>query len=109
MEESDPSRSTAPAMKSWCEKRDEGIWMLSIHAQPGAKRTEVAGLHGEALKVRVQAPALEDRANEALAEFLAERLGVARRDVTLVSGARSREKRFAVRGAGVDPARLLKP
>ena len=83
--------------------------MLSIHAQPGAKRTEVAGLHGEALKVRVKAPALEDRANEALAEFLAERLGVARRDVALVSGARSREKRFAVRGARVDPARLLKP
>jgi uncharacterized protein len=96
-------------MNTWCRQSDDGAWLLSIHAHPGAKRTEVAGLHGEALKIRVKAPALEDRANEALAEFIAERLGVARRDVTLVSGARSREKRFAVRGAGVDPARLLSP
>ena len=109
MEEPDPSRSAAPAMSSWYRKSDDGAWLLSIHAQPGAKRTEVAGLHGDALKIRVKAPALEDRANEALAEFIAARLGVARRDVTLVSGARSREKRFAVRGAGVDPARLFNP
>ena len=102
MEEPDPSRSAAPAMSIWYRKSDDGAWLLSIHAQPGAKRTEVAGLHGEA-------PALEDRANEALAEFIAARLGVARRDVALVSGARSREKRFAVRGAGVDPARLFSP
>ena len=94
---------------TWFRRDSVGHLVLSIHAQPGAKRTEVAGLHGEALKIRVKAPALEDRANEALAEFIAGRLGVARRDVTLVSGARSREKRFAVRGAGVDPARLLTP
>ena len=79
-----------------------------MHAQPGAKRTEVAGLHGDALKIRVQAPALEDRANEALARFIADALGVTRRDVTLVAGARSRDKRFEVRGAA-DPAWLLSP
>ncbi|HET9471589.1 MAG TPA: DUF167 domain-containing protein [Usitatibacter sp.] len=94
---------------TWFDRDSHGNLVLRVHAQPGAKRTEVAGLHGDALKVRVKAPALEDRANEALAEFLAQRLGVARRDVTLVSGARSREKRFAVRGAGIDPARLLNP
>ena len=81
--------------------------MLSIHAQPGAKRTEVAGLHGGSLKVRVAAPALEDRANEALVAFLAGVLGVARRDVTLVAGARSREKRFEIRGATAPPENLL--
>jgi uncharacterized protein YggU (UPF0235/DUF167 family) len=48
--------------------------------------------------VRVAAPALEDRANEALVAFIAEALGVPRRNVTLVSGARSRAKRFAVAG-----------
>jgi len=80
--------------------------VISIHAQPGAKRTEVAGLHGGALKIRVAAPALEDRANEALIEFIAGILGIAKRDVTLVSGAKSREKRFAVRAA-CDPTRLL--
>ena len=80
-----------------------------MHAQPGARRTEVAGLHGEALKIRVQAPALEDRANEALAEFIARALGVARRDVVLATGAKSREKRFEVRSPDADPARLLSP
>ena len=94
-------------MTPWFHRDSEGNLIVRVHAQPGAKRTEVAGLHGEALKIRVKAPALEDRANEALAEFIAHALGVARRDVTLVSGARSREKRFEVRGAGVDPARLL--
>ena len=96
-------------MKAWFHRDTEGALILRIHAQPGAKRTEVAGIHGDALKIRVKAPALEDRANEALAEFIAEALGVARRDVTLVSGARSREKRFAVRGAGIDPARAFSP
>ena len=52
------------------------------------------------------APAVEDRANEALVAFLAEALGVAKRDVVLVAGARSREKRVEVR-AEADPARLV--
>jgi uncharacterized protein (TIGR00251 family) len=66
---------------------------------PGARRTEVAGLHGEALKIRVAAPAVESRANEALAAFLAERLGVPTRQVRIVAGERSREKRLEVTGA----------
>ena len=81
--------------------------MISVHAQPGARRTEVAGLHGDSLKIRVAAPALEDRANEALVDFIAQRLGVARRDVALVAGAKSREKRFEIRAAGADPESLL--
>jgi len=80
--------------------------VISIHAQPGARRTEVAGPHGDSLKIRVAAPALEDRANEALVEFIAKKLGVARRDVALLSGAKSREKRFEIRVA-CDPASLF--
>jgi uncharacterized protein (TIGR00251 family) len=80
--------------------------VISIHAQPGARRTEVAGPHGDSLKIRVSAPALEDRANDALVEFIAKKLGVARRDVALLSGAKSREKRFEIRVA-CDPALLL--
>ena len=79
--------------------------MISIHAQPGAQCTEVAGIHGDALKIRVAAPALEDRANDALIAFIAEKLGIARRDVALVSGAKSRAKRFEIR-APCDLARL---
>jgi uncharacterized protein len=94
-------------MGRWHERRADGVVVLSVHAQPGAKRTEVQGLHGDALKIRVAAPALEDRANAALIEFISERLGIARRDVTLVSGAKSREKRFEIR-ASFDPAMLLK-
>ncbi len=96
-------------MTSWYRRAADGTWIIQVHAQPGARRTEVAGLHGEALKIRVAAPALEDRANETLAAFIAAALGVARRDVTLAGGARSREKRFEVRAAAADPARLLRP
>ena len=91
---------------SWYRRQPDGALCICVHAQPGARATEVAGLHGDALKIRVAAPALEDRANDALAQFIAERLGVAKRDVTLASGARSREKRFVVRGSALDP-RLL--
>ena len=97
-------------MKSWY--RDDparGVVVLRIHAQPQAKRTEVAGEHGDSLKVRVAAPALDDRANEALIAFVAERFGVPRRSVTLVAGEKSREKRLEVRAPGVDPEAALAP
>ena len=93
-------------MSPWHRRLADGTIVLAVHAQPGAKRTGISGLHGDALKIRVAAPALEDRANDALVEFLAKRFGVARRDVTLVSGAKSREKRFEIRGSVVDPAGL---
>jgi uncharacterized protein (TIGR00251 family) len=94
-------------MSHWYRHDADGTLVLSVHAQPGAKHTTVAGLHGDALKVRVAAPALEDRANEALVEFLAGAFGVPRRGVTLVAGSRSREKRFEIRGAQVAPESLL--
>lgn len=91
---------------SWWRRTPAGSLVLAIHAQPGARRTEVAGLHGEALKVRVAAPALEDRANGALVAFLAERFQVPQRNVRLVSGSRSREKRFEIAGSNVAPDSL---
>lgn len=85
--------------------------VLRIHVQPGAKRTEVAGLHGDALKVRIHAPPVEGRANEALIAFLASALRVERRAVTISAGERARKKR--VRIAGLTPpevaARLAEP
>jgi uncharacterized protein len=94
-------------MAPWYRRNPDGSLSISIHAQPGAKRTEVCGLHGDALKIRVAAPALEDRANDALVEFLATQLGVPKRDVTIVSGGKSREKRIDIRGSADDPRRLL--
>ena len=94
-------------MPSWYRRLESGALELLVHAQPGAKRTEVAGLHGDALKVRIAAPALEDRANDALIAFLAEALGTSQRDVVLVSGERGREKRLRVANATRPPETLL--
>ena len=70
--------------------------VLELHVQPGAKRSEFAGKHGERLKVRLAARAVDNQANEALVAFLAEYYGVPRRNVTIVSGVRSRQKRVVI-------------
>ena len=76
--------------------------VLRVRVIPRAKRSEVAGMRGAAWLIRLQAPPVEGAANEALIAMLAKLLGVPKRDVTIVAGERSREKR--VRIAGLDPA-----
>jgi uncharacterized protein (TIGR00251 family) len=78
-------------MARWL-REEGGSVVLTLHVQPGAKRTEVAGVHGEALKIRLAAPPVEGRANEALRRFLADAFGVSLRNVTLVRGEASRDK-----------------
>ena len=75
---------------------------LRLRVVPNAKRSEVVGAHGEAIKVKVQAPAMDGKANDALLAFLAEKLGVSRRAVVLLSGEKSRDKTVAIEG--IDPA-----
>jgi uncharacterized protein (TIGR00251 family) len=65
---------------------------FAVHVQPRASRSEVAGIHGNALKVRLQAPPVDGAANAALVEFLAESVGVPRRAVRVVAGETSRSK-----------------
>lgn len=77
---------------------------LKVHVQPRASRSEVIGWREDALAVRLTAPPVEGAANKACREFLAEWLGVKRADVELVSGEKSREKRFRI--TGLDPAVL---
>lgn len=72
--------------------------VLDVHVQPGASRTQVAGLHDGRLKIRIAAPPADGRANAALIEFLAGELGVARRNVRIESGLTSRRKRVIVEG-----------
>ncbi len=81
--------------------------VLELHVQPGAARTEISGLHGERLKVRVAARAIDGGANQALVEYLAGRFGVAKRDVAIEAGQSSRQKRVRVRGARISPEALL--
>ncbi|HET7298151.1 MAG TPA: DUF167 domain-containing protein [Burkholderiales bacterium] len=74
--------------------------IVELHVQPGASRTEFAGKHGERLKVRLQARAVDGKANDALIEFLAGHFGVPRRNVRIVSGLKSRQKRVQILPAG---------
>src|SRR5438552_16386332 len=70
--------------------------ILPVRAQPGAREAGILGEHAGSLKVAVTAPPQDGRANKALAELLAETLGLKRSQVKLLSGETSREKRFLV-------------
>jgi len=94
-------------MAGWFRIGADGTLTLRVHIQPGARRTGVAGLHGESVKIRVASPALEDRANEALVDYIAQAFGVPRRAVTLVGGSHSRQKRLEVRGSTRAPEEAL--
>lgn len=84
---------------AWWSQAADGSVVLALHIQPGAKKTELAGLHGEALKIRLAAPPVDGKANAALLAFLAKACGVSKSAVELVSGETSRSKRVRVRGA----------
>lgn len=71
---------------------------FAVHVQPRASRSEVAGVHGEALKVRLSAPPVDGAANEQLITLLADTFAVHRRAVTLVSGESSRAKVVEIEG-----------
>jgi hypothetical protein len=86
----------------------DGVLTVTLHVQPGAKRTEIVGLHGDALKIKLAAPPVEGKANEALLRYIAERFGVPLRNVELKQGGQSRHKVVAVSGSTVLPEHLLK-
>ena len=79
------------------QERD-GAVIFPVRVQPRARKDEIAGEMGGALKVRLSAPALEGRANEALVEFLAELLKTPKSAVRILTGDRSRIKRIEIRG-----------
>lgn len=95
-------------MTTWFT-RQGNIVTLTLHVQPGAKNTVVAGLHGDALKIRLAAPPTEGRANEALLKFLADQFDVALKNVELKQGGQSRHKRVVIRDSHFDPRQLMAP
>jgi uncharacterized protein (TIGR00251 family) len=76
----------------------DGSVIFCVRVQPRASKDEIAGEMGGALKVRLRAPAAEDRANEALVEYLAQLLKRPRSAVRILSGGRSRTKRIEISG-----------
>ena len=78
-------------MPAWRHVDGDAL-VLTLHVQPGASRTEVAGLHGDALRIRLAAPPVDGKANAELVRFLAETFAVPRRRVTLMRGEASRHK-----------------
>lgn len=82
---------------SWITDSKSGV-IIQVHATPRASKTQIQGLHGDALKIRLQAPPVDGKANETLIEFLAETLGIPQRQITLLSGQTSRQKRLSLQG-----------
>jgi uncharacterized protein len=80
---------------------------FSVHVQPRASRSEVCGVHGDALKVRLAAPPVDGAANDALVALLADELAIARRAIRIVAGGSSRSKTVEVEGIDPDSVERL--
>jgi uncharacterized protein (TIGR00251 family) len=78
---------------------------LLLRIVPNARRTEIVGAHGDAVKIKVQSPATDGKANASLLEFLAGVLGLPARSVRIVAGEKSRDKLVEFDGLDADVAR----
>lgn len=80
----------------------QDLWTLKIRVQPGARTSCVVGEHNGCLKLKIAALAVDNKANECLAEFLSRLFGVGRSQVWVIRGGNARQKIIAVQGAGHD-------
>ena len=97
-------------MPIWLKQTSAGI-ALSLYCQPGAKQTKVVGLYDACLKISLQAPALENKANELLLAWLSKQLKIPQKQIQFISGQNSRKKRVEI-WTSISPeqiAQLLKP
>ncbi len=100
------SKAELPAFLT---RQSSGEWRLAVWVQPGAKKAGIAGEYQGSLRVRIAAPAVDNKANRALTDFIAKRLGLKRRQVSLASGHTSRKKVLLIeseaqpRWKGIDP------
>ena len=84
------------ALPEYARAAGAGGWLMKVWVQPGAKKTELAGMYQGSLKIRLSAPAVDNKANTALVEYVAAQLGVKKSQVTLESGHASRGKTLRV-------------
>lgn len=93
-------------MSSHFQWADQDL-ILVCHLQPNASKSEFSGLHGEALKVRIQAPPLEGKANSELIKFLAKQFGVSKSAISIISGELNRHKRVRITAPTLIPDAAL--
>ncbi len=90
---------------TWIKQTPTGI-VLSIYCQPGAKLTKVVGLFDDSLKISLQAPAVENQANELLLAWLSKQLKIPQKQIQFISGQNSRKKRFEIWGS-ISPDQII--
>lgn len=93
-------------MADWYQLKEDRL-TLTVHVQPGAKRTEVIGLHGDAVKIRVAAAAVEGQANTRLLEFLRKAFKVPASRISLKHGEHARRKVVEIQGSLLAPEAFL--
>jgi len=93
-------------MPSWCQQKNN-ILILALYVQPCAKTSEVAGVVGKELKIRIAAPSIEDKANTELIRYLAILLKVPKSQIQIRRGLKSRHKIVEVAGYGLDGIRWI--
>lgn len=93
-------------MSPYLQDCEDGV-IISVYVQPRASKNEVVGLQGKELKLRLTSPPVEGAANKLCREFLAKLLGVAKGQVSLISGDKSRHKRLLARGIASEQARHI--
>jgi len=101
----DFGRESRPAAAEQVVRTTPEGAVISVHVQPKASRTQCAGLHGRAIKIRVAAPPSDGAANEELCRFLARTCGVPPSAVEILGGASSRQERVLVRGRSAEQVR----
>lgn len=79
------------------ESADQGL-ILSVYVQPGASKNQIIGPHNGALKIKIKSPPVDGKANEALLDYLKELTGLAKKNINLVSGEKSRQKKVWIGG-----------
>jgi uncharacterized protein (TIGR00251 family) len=94
------------SMNSWYRYNNDNL-IFNVYIQPGAKCTQVVGLHGEALKIKLASPPIDGRANKALLQFISTKLHIPLGQIKLLRGEKSRHKTIEVSDCSINPKSIF--